>query len=134
MSFRHYTWELYNRPKASLLHPKARMVEVEIVVALLYRCARWTPLEGHYDKFRTSHHRMYPRILGVRCKLPDNRILSYKDALQRTGRESINAFMRTGTLLWAGLLLRMGDRSLPKRAVSEELEKAGKVGPGEEEK
>ena len=77
---------------------------------------------------------MYPRILGVRCKLPDNRILSYKDALQRTGRESINAIMRTGTLLWAGLLLRMGDRSLPKRAVPEELEKAGKVGPGEEEK
>ena len=38
MSFRRYTRKLYGRPKASLLHLKARMVESEVVEALLYGC------------------------------------------------------------------------------------------------
>ena len=33
-SFRRYTWELYDRPKARLLHLKARMVRSEVVEAL----------------------------------------------------------------------------------------------------
>ena len=35
MSFKCYTWELFDRPKASLLHLKARMVRSEVVEALL---------------------------------------------------------------------------------------------------
>ena len=49
----------------------------------------WTPLNCHYAKLRTTHHRMLLRILGAWCKSPNNRILSYKDALQQTQCVSI---------------------------------------------
>ena len=61
---------------------------------------------------------------------PNKRILSYKDALQRTQCESIEATVRTRRLLWTGALLRMGDHKLPKRVMSGEHENAGKRGPG----
>ena len=48
--------------------------------------------------------------------------------------ESIETTVRTRRLLWAGALLRMGDHRLPKRVMSEELENAGKRGPGGKEK
>ncbi|CAN0285709.1 unnamed protein product [Ascophyllum nodosum] len=59
MSFRRYTRELDDHPKASLLHLKARMVRSEVVEALLYGCATWTALKG-CNKLRTTHHRMLP--------------------------------------------------------------------------
>ena len=43
MGFKRYTRELYDRPKASLLPLKARMVRSEVVETLLYGCAAWTP-------------------------------------------------------------------------------------------
>ena len=92
------------------------------------------PLKGHYTKLRTTHHRMLLRILGAWCKSPNKRILSYKDALQRTECETIETTVRTRRLLWAGALLRMGDYRLPKRVMSGELENAGKRGPGGKEK
>ena len=134
MSFKRYKRELYDRPKASLLPLKARMVKAGVVEALLYGCATWTPLKGHYAKLRTTHHRMLLRILGAWCKSPNKRILSYKDALQRTECESIETTVRTRRLLWAGAVLRMGDHRLPKRVMSGELENAGKRGPGRKEK
>ena len=45
IGFKHYTRELHDRPKASLLPLKARMVRSEVVEALLYGCATWTPLK-----------------------------------------------------------------------------------------
>ena len=130
MGFKRYKRELYDRPKASLPFLKARMVRSEVVETILYGCATWTPLKGHYAKLRTTHHRMLLQILGVRCKSPNKRILSYKDTLQRTECESIETTVRTRRLLWAGALLRIGDNRLPKRVVSGELESAGKRGPG----
>ena len=134
MGFKRYKRELYDRPKASLLPLKARMVRFEVVEALLYRCATWTPLMGHYAKLPTTHHRMLLRILGAWCKSPNKRILLYKDALQRTECESIETTVRTRRLLWAGALLRMGDNRLPKRVMSGEPENAEKRGPRGKEK
>ena len=57
MSFNRYRQELYDRPTASL-DLKARMVKSEVVEALLYGCATWTPLKGDYQKLRTAHHRI----------------------------------------------------------------------------
>ena len=83
----------------------------------------------------TTHHRMMLRLLQVWCKSPNNkRILSYKDALQRTECESIEKAMRPRRLFWSGALLRMGDRRLPKRVMSGELDNTGKRGPGGKEK
>ena len=58
MGFKRYKRELYDRLKPSLLPLKARMVRSEVVEALLYGCATWTPLIDHYVKLRTTHHRM----------------------------------------------------------------------------
>ena len=124
VGFKRYTRELYDRPKASLLPLKTRMMRSEVVKTLLYRCATWTPLKGHYTKLRTTHHRMLLRILGAWCKSPNKRILSYKDALQRTECESIETTVPTRKLLWSGALLRMSDHRLPKRVMSGELENA----------
>ena len=43
MGFKRYKWELYDRPKASLPPLQARMLRSEVVEALLYGCATWTP-------------------------------------------------------------------------------------------
>ena len=43
MGFKLYKRELYDRPKASVLSLKARLVRSEVVEALLYGCATWTP-------------------------------------------------------------------------------------------
>ena len=110
------------------------MVRPEVVEALLYGCATWTPLKGHYTKLRTTHHRMLLRILGAWCKSPKKRILSHKDALQRTECESFETTVPTRMLLWSGALLCMGDHRLLKRAMSGELENAGKRGPRGKEK
>ena len=72
MSFKRYTQEPYDRPKASLLHLKAGMVKSE---ALLYECATWTSLKSHYNKLRSTHHRMLLQILGAWCKSPNIHIL-----------------------------------------------------------
>ena len=58
MGFKRYKRELYDRPRASLLPLKARMVKAEVVEAFLYGCATWTPLKDHYAKLRTTHHRI----------------------------------------------------------------------------
>ena len=130
MSFKRYKRELCDSPKASLLPLKARIMRSEVVEALL--CATWTPLKDHYTKLRTTYHRILLRILEAWCKSPNKRILSYKDALQRTECESIEITMRTRWLLWSGALLRMGDHRLPERVTSGELANAGKCGPGGE--
>ena len=134
MGFKRYKRELYDRTKASLLPLEARMVRAEVVEALLYGYATWTPLKGHYAKLRTTHHRMLLRILGAWCKSPNKRILSYEGALQRTECESIETTVRTRKLLWAGAVLRMSGHRFPKRVMSGELENAGKHRPGGGEK
>ena len=121
-SFRRYTREPYDRRKASLLHLKIRMVKSDVGEALLCGRATWTPLKGHYEKLHTALNSMLLRILGAWCKSPNKRILSNKDALQRTGCDSIEATVRTRKLLWSGALLRMGDHRLPKRIMSGDLE------------
>ena len=90
--------ELYDRPNASLLDLKVRMVKVDVVQALLYGCGTWTLLKVHNRKLRTIHHRVLLRILGAWCRAQDHRVLSYAEALQRTGCESIETTVRTRRL------------------------------------
>ena len=67
MSFNRYRRELYDRPNASLLDLKVRMVKVDVVQALLYGCGTWAPIKVHYRKLRTVHHRVLLQILGAWC-------------------------------------------------------------------
>ena len=101
MSFNRYRAELYDHPTTAL-DLKARMVKSDMVEALLYGCATWTPLKGDYQKLRAAYHRMLLRILGAWCRSWDHRTLSYHLALQRTGCESIETTVCTRRLLWVG--------------------------------
>ena len=56
MSFKRYTRELYDRPTASLLPLKAWMVRSEVLEALIYGCATWTPLKDHYTNLLRRTH------------------------------------------------------------------------------
>ena len=76
MSFHRYWTELYDRPATSLVL-KARVMKSEVVEALLYRCATWTPLNSDYQKLRAAHRRLLLRILGAWCRSRDYRTLSY---------------------------------------------------------
>ena len=81
MNFKRYTRELYDRPEASLLPLKARMVKSEVVKTFLYGCATWAPLKGHYTKLQTTYHRVLLRILGAWSKSLNRRILSLQRRL-----------------------------------------------------
>ena len=134
MSFHRYRRELYDHPNASLLDLKVRMVKVDVVQALLYGCGTWTLLKVHYRKLRTVHHRVLLRILGAWCRAQDHRVLSYAEALQRTGCESIETTVRTRRLQWAGALIRMDGDRLPNRVMFGGMEGPGQRGAGGKEK
>ena len=83
------------------------------------------------------------RILEAWRKSPNNHILSYKEALQRTRCESIETIVKIAheEVVVVGALLRMGDHRLPKRVMpgerERERERAGERGKtcvGEEDK
>ena len=85
----------------------------------------------HYRKLRTVHDRVLLRILGAWCKAQDHRFLSYAEALQRTGCESIETTVRTRRLQWAGALIRMDGGRLPNWVMFGEMEGSGQRGVGE---
>ena len=55
-------------------------------------------------------------------------------ALQRTGCESIETTVCTRRLLWAGALIRVDNRRLPRRIMGRTLENPGRRGRGGKEK
>ena len=132
--FKRYKRELYDRPKASLLPLKARMVRSEVVEALLYGCVTWTPLKCHYAKLRTTRHRMLLRILGAWRKSPNKRILSYKDALQRTKCESIEQPCARGGCCGRGRYSAWVTTCYPRGSCWESSRTRGNVGRGGKEK
>ena len=77
---------------------------------------------------------MLLRILGAWCMSWDHRILFCHLALQRTGCENIETTVRTSRLLWAGALIRMDNRRLPRQIMVGTLENPGRSGRGDTEK
>ena len=77
---------------------------------------------------------MLLRVLGAWCRSQDHRILSYHLALQLTGCESRETTVCTRRLLWAGVLIRMDNRRLPRRIMVRILENPGWRGRGGKEK
>ena len=80
---------------------------------------------------------MWLRILGA-ClvrKSPNNRILSNKDALQRTGWESIETTVRTRRLLWwGGRYFEWATTGYPRGSCQESWKTQENVGRGGKEK
>ena len=109
------------------------MVNPEVVEAILYGCAIWTPLKNHNNKLRITRGNILLRILGAWCKSPNSCVISYKRPTANKMCE-YQATVRRRRLLWPRALLRMGEHRFPKRVMSRELENAGKRGPGGKEK
>ena len=130
MGSERYKRGLYDRPKAILLPLKVRMVRSEVVETLLYGCATWTPLKGHYAKLRTTLA-SNPRSLVQVAEQAHPLVQRRPSANRMRGHRTT---VRTRRLMWAGALLHKGDHRLPKRVMSRELKNAGKRGPGGKEK
>ena len=62
-SFRKYTLELYDRPRAPL-ELKIRMLRAKVLETMLYYCVTWSPRACHYDTLRRAHHRFLTRCIG----------------------------------------------------------------------
>ena len=75
---RRYRREIEDQPEVAV-SLKTRMVKkVEVIDALLYgRSTTWILRQEHYDKLRTVHDRVLPRIIGTQRKRRDNRMTSY---------------------------------------------------------
>ena len=133
MHIRRYQQELYDWPNVPL-DLKIRMGKAEAVEALLYGCVTWTTRQENYTKLGIILHTVLLRIIGVRRRRSDLRVLSYDRALELTGRESIEATLRVMRLLSAGALIRMDDVRLPKRFMFEKIKDGVKYGRGGQEK
>ena len=81
-----------------------------------------------------DNHTCIHTYIGAQHKRPDHRMTSYNRALEITRCESIETTLRTRRLLWAGTLLRMSGRRLPKRIMFGNLEGAVRRGRGGKEK
>ena len=79
-------------------------------------------------------NRVLLRIIGKQCRSRDLRDLSYHKALQATNCKSIETTVRTRRLLWAGAVMQMDARRLPRRIILRALDGARKRGRGGKEK
>ena len=128
-SFRKYTLELYDRPRAPL-ELKIRMLRAEVLKTKLYDCVTWSPRACHYDALSPpqvldSLHRKYNRA---------DHPISYLDIFLKTGSEGIEATLRRRRILFAGFVARMEKSRLPKCVVfGEMVGGAGCVGGQEKE-
>ena len=132
-TFRKYTLELYDRPRAPL-ELKIRMLRAEVLETMLYGCVTWSPRACHYDTLRRAHHRFLTRCIGWRKHNRTDHPISYLDTLLKMGSESIEATLRRRRILFAGFVARMEDTRLPKYVMfGEMVGGAGCVGGQEKE-
>ena len=87
-SFRKYTPELYDRPRAPL-ELRIRMLKAEVLETMLYGCVTWSLRACHYDTLRRAHHRFLTRCIGWRKHHRADQPISYMDTLVKTGSESM---------------------------------------------
>ena len=82
-SFREYTLELYDRPRATL-ELKIRILRAEVLGAMLYGYVTWSPRACHYDTLRQAHHRFLTRCIGSRKHNRADHPISYLNTLIKT--------------------------------------------------
>ena len=101
--------------------------------ALLYGCMTWASRNAHYRELRTTHNKFLLRVIGYHRVHGTHRKMSYAKALMKTGSQSsVEATIRQRRLLFAGTLVRQGDKRLPKRLLfAERLEGGEDQGPGQ---
>ena len=108
-SFRKYTLELYDRPRAPL-ELKIRMLRAEVLVV---RLRHVEPARLPLRQACRAHYRFLTRCIGWRKHNRADHPVSYLDTLLETGSESIEATLRRRRILFAGFVARMEDTRLP---------------------
>ena len=116
-SVRKYSSQLYDRRNARL-SLKIRLFKAEVMEAMLYGCATWTMRSQDFSSLRTAHHKLLLSIIGFRRKnRTEDKSLSYRKVLERTGSERIGTTIRKRQLGFAGALVRQGDSRLSKQVM-----------------
>ena len=112
LRFRRYGLPLNDQPTAPL-QLEVRMLKAEVMETMLYG---WSPTVAHLAILHNTHHRLLLRCIGWKRKHGYGyHVLSYADALSKTGCESVETRVRKRRILFAGFVARMGNERLPKR-------------------
>ena len=123
-SLKKYNRQVYNNVEVPLAD-KIRLLNAEALEILLYGCVTWTLAPNDFAKLRECHRGLLRRCIGEYRKktgaAADFHQMSYRDALVKTGCESIEATVRKRTLLYAGRVACMGDGRLPNIVMRGEL-------------
>lgn len=85
-----------------------RVLTIEAVEPLLYRCMTWSPLEAHYKQLRRAHHALLRRCIGYQKQHSADHALSYPDTLAKVELdENAEATAGIRKLPFAGFVARM---------------------------
>ena len=100
-----------------------------VLTTLLYASETWTVYQRHAKKLNRFHLNCLRKLLRVKWqdKVPDTEIL------EQTDMPSIFTMLRKSQLRWAGHVVRMPDKRLPKRVLYGELQ-AGACSRGGQKK
>jgi len=97
LRFRRYGVPLYDQPTAPL-RLKVRMLKAEVMETMLYG---WSPTVAHLAILHNTHHRLLLRCIGWKRKHGDGyHVLSYADALAKTGCENVATTVRKRIILF----------------------------------
>ena len=116
LDLRRYGLPLHDQSTAPL-RLKVRMLKAEVMEAILYGCVTWSPTVAHLAILRTAHHRWFLRCIGWKRKRRDGdnfHMISYADALAKTGCENVGTTVRKRRMLFAWFLARFDNERLPK--------------------
>ena len=123
-SLKKYNRQVYNNVEVPLAD-KIRLLNAEALEILLYGCVTWTLSPSDFAKLRECHRGLLRRCIGEYRKRTgtssDFHQISYREALVKTGCESIEATVKKRTLLYAGRVARMSDDRLPNIFMRGEL-------------
>ena len=83
---------------------------------------------AHLAMLRTAHRRLLRRCIGWKRKPRDGyHMLSYADALAKTGSEDVEKAVQKRRILFAGFVACTGNERLPKRVMFGELDGGGRL-------
>ena len=88
---------------------------------MVYGCVARRPRACHHDTLRRAHPSFLTHCIGWRSNYRIDHPISYLDTLIKMGRDSIEAIMCRGRILFAGFMACMEDTRLPKCVMFVEL-------------
>uniref|UniRef100_K7F0M5 Uncharacterized protein n=1 Tax=Pelodiscus sinensis TaxID=13735 RepID=K7F0M5_PELSI len=96
---------------------KLKVYRAVVLTTLLYACETWTVYRRHARQLNHFHMTCLRRILRIRWqdKIPDTEVLS------RASLPSLYTLLMSAQTRWAGHVIRMPDKRIPKQLLFGEL-------------